>query len=445
MQRTKRTPNLTTRIARLKLKAGIRFQETISRGCYLVYRRPPSGFEGKWSVCRVNPNTKLQIRETIGIADDFHKADKKTILSYHQAVEAAIKWFENKASQVLEKEPEVKQSGSYTVSEALEDYFKDGEKRGMKGVAKARMSAKAWIIPTLGKISIKKLTRAQLESWLDIISTSPHRIRSKKGHGPAYALPPVTEDEKRARKDTANRILSILKAALNFAVDHGLSEVTDPPWQKIKSFRGTTTSRIRFLKPDEQRKLIEVCADEFKDLVKGALLTGCRYGELARLQNKDYSPHSDIPTIFISESKSGKPRRIVLTPEGADLFDELTAQKQNPDDLIFTNSANRVKRKASGGGWIESDQKHRMKKACRTADIEPVSFHELRHTYASTLVNNKCPLPVVAAQLGHSDSRMVEKHYSHLVPSYIADMVRMAMPALGIAKPAKNKKKKQIA
>ena len=45
---------------------------------------------------------------------------------------------------------------------------------------------------------------------------------------------------------------------------------------------------------------------------------------------------------------------------------------------------------------------------------------------------NKVPLNVVAAQLGHSDTRMVEKHYGHLAPSYIADTVRAAFGNMGL-------------
>jgi hypothetical protein len=46
------------------------------------------------------------------------------------------------------------------------------------------------------------------------------------------------------------------------------------------------------------------------------------------------------------------------------------------------------------------------------------------------------PLAVIAAQLGHSDTRMVEKHYGHLSPSYIADTVRQAFGSLGIVEPS---------
>jgi hypothetical protein len=39
---------------------------------------------------------------------------------------------------------------------------------------------------------------------------------------------------------------------------------------------------------------------------------------------------------------------------------------------------------------------------------------------------------VVAAALGHVDTRMVEKHYGHLAPSYTADTIRRAAPKFGI-------------
>ena len=51
---------------------------------------------------------------------------------------------------------------------------------------------------------------------------------------------------------------------------------------------------------------------------------------------------------------------------------------------------------------------------CEKAKIERLTFHELRHTYASALVNRGVPLVFVAAQLGHRDTKMVEKHYGHL-------------------------------
>ena len=58
-----------------------------------------------------------------------------------------------------------------------------------------------------------------------------------------------------------------------------------------------------------------------------------------------------------------------------------------------------------------------MIEASARAKIKPrVSFHILRHCYASLAVMNGMPLMVVAKNLGHSDTRMVEKHYGHLSP-----------------------------
>ncbi len=80
------------------------------------------------------------------------------------------------------------------------------------------------------------------------------------------------------------------------------------------------------------------------------------------------------------------------------------------------------------------DQIHLMKKAWKKAGIAKVTFHELRHTYASNLILQGMQLLYVATQLGHSDTRMVEKYYGHLVPSAVAMAVKKHGPKLGIFK-----------
>ena len=70
-----------------------------------------------------------------------------------------------------------------------------------------------------------------------------------------------------------------------------------------------------------------------------------------------------------------------------------------------------------------------MRAACARARIIPaVSFHALRHTWGSLAAMNGVPLMVVAKNLGHADTRMVEKHYGHLAPSYVADAIRAGAP-----------------
>jgi integrase len=75
-----------------------------------------------------------------------------------------------------------------------------------------------------------------------------------------------------------------------------------------------------------------------------------------------------------------------------------------------------------------------MRLACEHARIDPpTGFHTLRHTWASLSVMSGMPLLVVARNLGHVDTKMVEKHYGHLSPSYVADTVRKHAPVFGFA------------
>ena len=46
---------------------------------------------------------------------------------------------------------------------------------------------------------------------------------------------------------------------------------------------------------------------------------------------------------------------------------------------------------------------------------------------------NGTPFMVVAKNLGHTDTRMVEKHYGHSAPSYVADAIRAGAPVFGLA------------
>src|SRR5262249_22567448 len=152
-------------------------------------------------------------------------------------------------------------------------------------------------------------------------------------------------------------------------------------------------------------------------------LTGCRYSELASLHAADFNP--DVGVITVRASKAGKPRHVVLTSEGQRLFAALTAGKFGSDP-IFT--------RADGHVWGKSHQLRPMLAACHRAKSRPaIQFHVLRHTHGSALAMRGVPLGDIAEQLGHADTRMTEKHYAHLAPSYVADTIRAHFPTLGIA------------
>jgi integrase len=180
---------------------------------------------------------------------------------------------------------------------------------------------------------------------------------------------------------------------------------------------------------------VNVCPEGFKELVQAALYTGCRYGELCRLKVRDFNSTSN--TLLVEKSKSGKPRQIALTAEAAAWFVEQVSGRGAGESLLSRPNAKGKSRKYQEDplAWGPHDQKKVMVDACIAAKIEAMGFHELRHTYASGLVNKGVPLVYVAAQLGHSDTTMVEKYYGHLSPSALAASIRKLAPALKISKP----------
>ncbi len=182
---------------------------------------------------------------------------------------------------------------------------------------------------------------------------------------------------------------------------------------------------VRFLKADECVRLVNASEPAFRSLVRGALVTGARYGELARMRAEDFHPEGG--TIAVRTSKAGKPRHVALTDEGQTVFKALTAG-QNGRTLVF--------RRDDGEPWKASQQQKPLDVASKRACIDPpATFHVLRHTYASALAMRGVPMGVIAAQLGHADTRITEKHYAHLAPSYVAETVRAALPAMGIVEP----------
>jgi integrase len=139
--------------------------------------------------------------------------------------------------------------------------------------------------------------------------------------------------------------------------------------------------------------------------VKAALFTGCRYGELTRLLVKDVNPNTGL--IYITpEAKSGKGRHVPLSVEGLDFF--RTA-------IIGKTGAAHVFLRTDGEPWGKNHHVRSLKAACEQAKIEPaVGFHELRHTYASTLAQLGVDLLTISKLIGHADTRITSRHYAHL-------------------------------
>ena len=420
MARTVRNPKIDTRSARARLPERREpYWTVISAGNALGYRRGAKG--GTWIAKFRDAEGKRHL-DALGAADDARDADGLSVFSFSQAQERARAWFRRKARE--QAGDFVPLDRPYTVADALVDYRADYQRRSGKATDRLDASAAAWIGPELGMVSLDRLTKGRIVGWHQNMAETPPRLRTKPSAVQRHREADASAEAVRRRRSTANRVLTILKAALNHAHREGRC-ASDDAWRTVRGFREADAAKLRYLSDDEARRLTNACPADFRALVTAALLTGCRYGELTAMTVDDFNP--DAGTVRVRTSKSGKPRHVVLTQEGRDFVVRLAAGKSGSARLFL---------RTNGKPWAKSEQQRPLAAACAAARIEPVvNFHGLRHTYASRLAMRSVPLAVIAAQLGHSDTRMVERHYGHLSPSYVADTVRAAFGSLGLVEP----------
>lgn len=420
MARTVRDANLEKREARRRLAArGKPYYRVMEEGVHLGYRRLKTG-AGSWVVRHYVGNQKYEV-ETIGPADDLSDADGVKILSFSEAQAKARELMVGRAHKAAGK------SGPLTVKAAVDAYIEFLEAK-RKSASFSRYAADAFILPELGEIEVKDLTKDQIETWHHGLAKAGARIRSavKKGKEQRFKEIDDPEEHQRRRRSTANRILTVLKAALNKAWREE-KVPSDAAWRAVEPFKGVDAARVRYFELAEVTRLLNASNLDFRKLARGAVETGARYGELTRLKVVDFSHNSG--TVAIRKSKSSKSRHIHLTDDGVAFFRSITAGRAGTAFLFV---------KENGEPWKKDHQKDPMREACARAKIDPpMGFHGLRHTWASHAVMNGVPLLVVAKNLGHSDTRMVEKHYGHLAPSYVADAIRAGAPRFGVVEDGK--------
>jgi integrase len=416
MARTVRDAKLDSRAARLRLRIRPEpYWRTVEKGMALGYRRRANG--GTWLARRWTSGGYIEHK--IATTDDLQDADGVAVLDFGQGQRAAREWWR---AELRREEGHDIRSDPYTVRDAIADYLKEFEGRGGKSVYHARRASETHILPALGGVLVSKLTARRIEEWHRGLAAKPALARSRPGRKPNHRKADKTTDGVRKRRATANRILTVLKAALNHAWKAG-HVASDDAWRRVKPFKAVDTARVRYLSEAECVRLVNACEPAFRNLVRGALLTGCRYSELTGMHVADFN--ADAGVVTVRESKAGKPRHVVLTDEGQHLFATLMAGKLGTDPVFV---------RADGGLWRRSHQLRRMEEVSERAKIKPaISFHVLRHSYGSTLAMKGVPMGVIAEQLGHADTRMTEKHYAHLAPSYVADTIRAHFPTLGIA------------
>jgi integrase len=425
MARTVGSKELASRTARRSLPTGERVWLRLSAGRTLGYRKGSKG--GAWLARYYEAGFRKE--EKLGLADDILDAEGVQVLDFAQAQEKARTWFMTATAMATGQH--VFQPGGYTVEQCCLDYLKHLERRGAPDYRHSKYDLDAYAIPKLRTLQVAKLNRPKLEQWRADIAASPRRTNRKTEQ--EREVRAKTEEDLRKRRVTANRIMRRLQAALNLALTEGRVNANPMAW-RISPFENVEVARAVFLGEKEQQSFVKACAKEkdFQRLVRAALYTGARYGELSRLSVGDFN--SSARTLFIAKSKAGKQRYIHLDAEATRFFREVCGNHAQGETMFLRNI---------GEPWAKDSQKKPMRRGCAAARIQRFGFHQLRHSAASRWITLGVSLKVVAEQLGHVDTKMVERYYGHLASGHIAQTFK-ALPGIGLEKAAKFKQKAVI-
>jgi integrase len=201
---------------------------------------------------------------------------------------------------------------------------------------------------------------------------------------------------------TTNRVIVLLRFIFNNAKKWGMPGVDRNPSSAIPT--EPDVCRERYLSKAEMDRLLGALAEDENQLAAKAirllLLTGARRNEVtqARWEHIDW----DRKTLLVPVSKTGRPRMITLSKSSLELLHSIQPVDGNP--FIFPSPITGRPCPSLHFPWTRIRQR---------ADLEGVRLHDLRHSFASVLVNNGVSLYVVQGLLGHTQPRMTQR-YAHL-------------------------------
>jgi integrase len=253
----------------------------------------------------------------------------------------------------------------------------------------------ASLVPFFGKIPLKEITAHDIEKY------KAFKIRNGL-----------------TNKSLRNQ-LTVLNKCLSTAHEWDLRSA--PPkivWPKCASFR------TDYLSPEECELLVAHAEGVVREMILTGLRTGMRQGELKGLQwsSIDWLNRSVIVRHSrcdyrkeIGPTKNNRERPV---PLDTDVYEMLHSRKRSTG-YVFLDT--------DGEPFDHKRLDRRMEKICKEAGLRRITWHILRHTFASHLAMRGVPLHVVQQLLGHAHIGTTVR-YAHVAPSALRSAIEMLNP-----------------
>lgn len=360
---------------RLKVQREPHWQR-LRAGCFLGFRPSKRGGKGTW-IARVYDEdaSRYQVK-SLG---DFGTLPGNEIF-------AAAKKEAEKLAELVESGGKIR-ARIETVADACREYAKD------RPEAEQRFKRFVYEDP-IAKVKLDKLRRRHVKEWREQLEAQPALVsRRKKGE-------PV---ERVRAPSTVNRDMAVLRAALSKVLSPGAPN-SEAAWQEaLKSIPNADGRRTLYLDREQRKKLIESTDAEAAPFVRALCLLPLRPGAMAALRAGDFDKRT--AELTIGKDKTGKPRRIQLPQEAAQLLAN-QAKNKLPGAPLFM--------RANGKAWDKDSWKRPITTAVSAAELPAdATAYTLRHSTITDLVRAGLPLLTIA-QISGTSAEMIERHYGHL-------------------------------
>ncbi len=298
---------------------------------------------------------------------------------------------------VLGKSTKDKKASIITIGEFYEQYYLPYIKKHIKSYETNISVFKNHILPLFTNIPMDEISKAS------IMKLHSDMVVKKK-----LALA------------TANKVLIFLSNAFNVAKELEIDGIDVNPASGIKEFK-LNNAKERYLTKDETKRLLEAINSteqniHLKYIVPMLILTGARRGEVLKAKHEDFNLTQNTWTI--PTSKNGKKRILPITPQLLELYKSIP---KDDTPYLFTSPITNKPYVTIYNSWNTA----RIK-----AGLKDVRIHDLRHSYASALVNGGRSLYEVQTLLGHSTPTMTQR-YAHLSNESLMSAASCASSLIG--------------
>ena len=252
----------------------------------------------------------------------------------------------------------------------IRDYAKTNKRSWKSDLSRLKSS----LIPAFGNLTLKDITPLLIEKCRS------NRLESGRS------------------KSSVNREMALLKKMHNLAIDWGYA--AQNPVKKVRFFSEKDNLKERVLTSEEELRLLNECAPHLKPILIIALNTGMRLGEILGLKWNQIDFRR--MQVRVERTKSGSVRFIPMNLVLSETLSMLRSRNEGLE-YVFHNPET---------GRPLASVKRAFLTACRKAGITGLRFHDLRHTFASRLVERGVDLITVKELLGHSSVKITER-YTH--------------------------------